>query len=463
MLDDRQLVAALLGSDRDTALSECIRRYGSMVKRTAWRITGDEHRAEDACQAVFMVLVRKAGSLVNVNLLGAWLYRVAVATAANTVKSQVRRQRREQESVMVAQAQSKPTTTLLKSVDQAVNRLPDKYRQVIVAHYFEGRTYAEVAAGLGLPEETVKKRGGRGVDRLRQLLARSAAPTLSVAALTSLLSAEATAASAAALATGQVAVIHAAATGTGAAVQVTALADLAIKAMFWAKMKVYALIMASVAVVAVPAYVALKPSGTYSTNFPLTENPISEGGAWVRGGVEGLDWNNPKTSSGHATASVAASRYNDCIAHPNRPSFHAAQYAQGTVYLANGYTGNGGKHAVELLLRFSISAHNARGYEVLWDTSGGIAVVRWNGPPGNFTSLWTGPAPKPVDGDVLRAEIAGRVISVYRNGSRLATIDVTSQGGTVWSSGQPGIGFWPVDGALPDSFGWKSFEAGSLK
>jgi len=211
--------------------------------------------------------------------------------------------------------------------------------------------------------------------------------------------------------------------------------------------------------------VALKPgaSGTYMTNFPLTENPISESGVWVRGGVEGLDWNNPKTAAGHATASVAASRYNDCIAHPNRPSFHADQYAQGTVYLANGYTGNGGKHAVELLLRFSISAHDARGYEVLWDTSGGIAVVRWNGPPGNFTSLWTGPAPKPVDGDVLRAEIAGRVISVYRNGSRLATIDVTSQGGTVWSSGQPGIGFWPVDGAIPENFGWKSFEAASLK
>src|SRR5262249_3588814 len=54
-MDDRQLVAALLGGNRDTALSECIRRYAPMVKRTAWRITGDEHRAEDVCQAVFMV------------------------------------------------------------------------------------------------------------------------------------------------------------------------------------------------------------------------------------------------------------------------------------------------------------------------------------------------------------------------------------------------------------------------
>jgi RNA polymerase sigma factor (sigma-70 family) len=459
MLDDRQLVTGLLGSERETALAECIRRYGLMVKRTAWRITGDEHLAEDVCQAVFLVLVRKAASLTGVNLLGAWLYRVAVMAARNVVKCQARRQRREQESVMVAHAPNKPTTVLLQALDEAVNRLSDADRQVIVAHYFQGQSYAEVGAKLGVSEETVQKRGARSVNRLRNYLVRGGAATLSVAALTSLLSAEA---SAAPLATAQVAVIQAAVIGSGATVQ--ALADLAIKAMFWAKLKLYALIMASVAVVAVPAYVALKPgASTYSTNFRLTENPISEGGIWVRGGVEGLDWNNPKTASGHATASVAASRYNDCIAHPNRPSFHADQYAQGTVYLANGYTGNGGKHGVELLLRFSISAHDAHGYEVLWGTSGGISVVRWNGPPGNFTSLWEGPAPKPADGDVLRAEIAGRTISVYRNGSRIATIDVTSQGGTVWSAGQPGIGFWPVDGAIPENFGWKSFEAGSLE
>jgi RNA polymerase sigma factor (sigma-70 family) len=461
MLDDRQLIAALLGPGRESALAECIARYGPMVKRAAWRITGDEHLAEDVCQAVFMVLVRKASSLTGVHLLGAWLYRVALLTARDVVKSQARRQRREQESVMVTQAQSKPTTTLLRSLDDAVNRLSESDRQVIVAHYFQGQSYAEVGTRLGLPEETVKKRGTRSVERLRKYLARTAGPTLSVAALTTLLSGEA---SAAPLATAQVAVIQAAATGAGTAAHATALADLAIKAMFWAKLKLYALIMASVSLVAVPAYVALKPNASsYSTNFRLTENPISEGGAWVRGGVEGLDWNNPKTASGHATGSVAASRYNDCIAYPKRPSFHADQYAQGTVYLANGYTGNGGKHAVELLLRFSISAHDAHGYEVLWGTSGGIAVVRWNGPPGNFSSLWEGPAPKPVDGDVLRAEIAGSVISVYRNGTRVATIDVTSQGGTVWSAGQPGIGFWPVDGAIPENFGWKGFEAGSLK
>jgi DNA-directed RNA polymerase specialized sigma24 family protein len=91
----------LLGSEREAALVESIRRYGLMVKRTAWRITGDEHSAEDDCQAVFMVLVRRAASLTGVTLLGAWLFQVAVMSARNVVKSQARRQRREQESVML--------------------------------------------------------------------------------------------------------------------------------------------------------------------------------------------------------------------------------------------------------------------------------------------------------------------------------------------------------------------------
>src|SRR5947208_3262501 len=56
-MDERQLLAALSGSNREVALGESIRRFGPMVKRTAWRITGDEHRADDVCQAVFLVLL----------------------------------------------------------------------------------------------------------------------------------------------------------------------------------------------------------------------------------------------------------------------------------------------------------------------------------------------------------------------------------------------------------------------
>src|SRR5262249_39313137 len=243
-------------ADPQSALIACIQQHGLMVKRTAWRITGNEHLAEDVCQVVFLVLVRKMKQLTRVQALGGWLHRVAVLAARDAIKAEARRKRREERVAMLYQASGQTAKELPTGLDEAIDRLPEKYRQVIVAHYLEGRKHVQIADDLGIPEETVKKRGSLGLQRLRQVLAPSTTG-LSVAALTSALSAEA---GAAPLAASQVAAIQAAATGTAATVQVTAMADLAVKAMLWAKMKLYALVMASVAVVAVPTYLALKPT-----------------------------------------------------------------------------------------------------------------------------------------------------------------------------------------------------------
>lgn len=211
-------------------------------------------------------------------------------------------------------------------------------------------------------------------------------------------------------------------------------------------------------------FTTVNPAGAcYATSFAAPGNPISEGGIWVTGFDTGLDWTNPKTISGNAVASIepTPTRFSDDIAHLNKSftDFADDQYAQGTVYLAPGYNGNnGGKHEVELLLRFQITPHGARGYEVLWGITGYIAVVRWNGPVGDYTPLYDpGSGPIPVDGDVLRAEIVGSTISVFIN-----DVFIASASNATWTEGQPGIGFWPVDGAIPENFGWKNFEAGNL-
>lgn len=205
---------------------------------------------------------------------------------------------------------------------------------------------------------------------------------------------------------------------------------------------------------------------SYATAFATDESPISEGGVWVRGKTDGVDWNDPKVSGGNACASVLSgnpNRYNDSIAHLSG-SFAADQFAEGVVYRAAGYDPSPSKHEVELLLRFQIAPNDARGYEIMWGVTGYLAVVRWNGPLGDYTPLYDpgdpgiGPA---VDGDVLRAEIHGGTITVHKNGALVATIDVTAAG-NVWSNGKPGIGFWPVDGATPESYGWKSYQAGSF-
>lgn len=203
---------------------------------------------------------------------------------------------------------------------------------------------------------------------------------------------------------------------------------------------------------------------SYTTSFSLSENPINEGGKWVNGKAVGADWNDVKTTPGKAFASIASglsgSRYNDSIAYLS-PSFMAVtpnQYAQATVFRVAGYSASA--HEVELLLRFKITRNNARGYEILWGATGYLAVVRWNGPLGNYTALYDGGLPgigPAVDGDVLRAEITGSVIKVYKNGSLVATVTDGS-----WTDGQPGMGFWPVDGATPQNFGWKTYAAGNF-
>jgi len=207
------------------------------------------------------------------------------------------------------------------------------------------------------------------------------------------------------------------------------------------------------AIVPAPA----RSAAGYSTSFSSTENPISEGGKWINGKVAGLDWNNAQSVPGKAHAAAFATGYNDPIAILST-TFAADQYAQGTVYRAPGYS-PGASHEIELLLRFEIAAHNARGYEVLWAHDGGIAIVRWNGPLGNYTPLREGPnIGRAVDGDVLRAEIIGGAVRVYKNGSLVAT----GPADATWSTGQPGMGFWPKPGSTPENYGWKNFQAGNL-
>jgi hypothetical protein len=199
-------------------------------------------------------------------------------------------------------------------------------------------------------------------------------------------------------------------------------------------------------------------SSSYSTNFNLTENPISEGGKWVNGKAVGLDWNNAQSVPGAAYGADYATGYNDPIAVLNT-SFTPNQFAQGTVRRVAGYS-PGVSHEVELLLRFQVTAGNARGYEVLYSHDGWLVIVRWNGPLGNYAEVASSGRPvsgNAADGDVIRAEITGGVIKVYKNGSLVLT-----GSDTTWTNGQPGMGFWPKPGATIQSYGWRSYMAGSL-
>ncbi len=208
----------------------------------------------------------------------------------------------------------------------------------------------------------------------------------------------------------------------------------------------------------------------YSTNFPASENPISESGKWINGKAVGLNWHDVQTIPGRAYAAslsdAEGSRYADSIAciNPAFMTFAPNQYARGVVYRAANYNANG-KHEIELHLRWQTVARNARGYEVMWGITGYLAIVRWNGSLGDYTTMYDSGDPgigAPRDGDVLMVQIAGSTLRVYKNGSLVNTTNVTAIGSPVYSAGQPGMGFWPVENAVKESFGWKSFEAGDL-
>lgn len=214
--------------------------------------------------------------------------------------------------------------------------------------------------------------------------------------------------------------------------------------------------------------------GDFSTTFSATENPISEGGIWLNGQTDGGDWHDCLTTSGRCVGAADnfASRYADDIAclKTSYRAFNAAQWAQATLYLSGGYTGGGGSHECELLLRWALSSGVARGYEAaigIRPTGTYAFIVRWNGSLGDYTALWdpggslgsyTNTPTAMADGDVMRAEIsAGGVISLRQNGILLGSVTDST-----WTGGQPGMGFWPVDGATAGSMGWSDFSAGDL-
>ena len=202
----------------------------------------------------------------------------------------------------------------------------------------------------------------------------------------------------------------------------------------------------------------------YATEFPLTENPISEGGAWVNGLATGLDWQNMQTGSGNAYATATnPSAFDDNCAHLT--GFSANHSIEGVVHKAGGYA-PADVHEIELLVRCTITAQSAKAYEVLMDTAGNFQYVRWNGPVNDATfDLFTdgsGTGPGTVaNGDIIRAEMVGDWLTLFKNGSQVFTArDVTAGKLT---TGNPGIGsFMRGNGNVLASFGWQSIVAGNL-
>jgi RNA polymerase sigma factor (sigma-70 family) len=170
-LTDGQLLEDYLRRGNDAALAALVRRHGPMVWGVCRRVLANYHDAEDAFQATFLVLARKAAAIASRELLANWLYGVASQTAQNARAAAAKRRARERQVAAMpepAVAEQDLWRELQPLLDEALSRLPDKYRVAVVLCDLQGKTRREVARQLGVPEGTVAGR----LARARVLLAR---------------------------------------------------------------------------------------------------------------------------------------------------------------------------------------------------------------------------------------------------------------------------------------------------
>lgn len=211
-------------------------------------------------------------------------------------------------------------------------------------------------------------------------------------------------------------------------------------------------------------------SGTsYSTNFPLTEGTISEGGIWL---APPTGWTSVTTTPGDAFGTQTAHTpppFDDSVAiiNPARYSFGANQSVQCVMHAAGTIPGTRAQE-VEIELRATQGSNTLSLYEVDIKITGAINLVRWNGALNDFTFIDQNVNTNVTiaDGAVWYADIVGPVVTVKCNGATVLTRDVqawaVANGGSYFATGQPGIGMWGTNGDVAADFGWSSATLKSL-
>jgi RNA polymerase sigma factor (sigma-70 family) len=276
-LTDGQLLTDYISRRDEAALAALVHRHGPMVWGVCRRVLHDYHDAEDAFQATFLVLVRRAASVASRELLANWLYGVAHQTALKvraTVAKRKERERQVTEMPEPAVAESDLWRDLQPLLDDELSRLPDKYRSVIVLCELEGKTRKEAARQLGCPEGTV----GGWLARARVMLAKRLTKrgvALSGGVFAAVLSQKAGAGVPPSLVSSTIKAANLLAAGqaatTGAiSVKVAALTEGVLKSMLLTKLKVAA------AVVLVAAVTLAVAGGSLSQPTLVAQEPASQ-------------------------------------------------------------------------------------------------------------------------------------------------------------------------------------------
>lgn len=187
---DRTLLDRFLSEGDDAAFESLVARHGPMVLGICRRVLVSPHDVDDAFQATFLVLVRRAGQLRDADRLGPWLYGVALRVATKARAQAARRRERHHEEVVEACAHDGPSSgewlDVRSILDAELGQLPAKFRDVLVLCLLEGTTAEEASRQLDCPLGTVKSRLARGREALRtRLINRGVAPAVALTAVSS--------------------------------------------------------------------------------------------------------------------------------------------------------------------------------------------------------------------------------------------------------------------------------------
>jgi RND family efflux transporter MFP subunit len=182
---DADLLARFVGGRDEAAFELLLRRYGPMVLGVCRRVLADRNDADDAFQATFLVLARKAGAIGRAGVVAAWLHRVAHRAALRVRADRARRGAREQPGADELPGPTPPDpgwAELGRVLDEEVGRLPARHRAAFILCCLEGKTGEEAARLLGCPAGTVSSRLTRARERLRDRLTRRGFAPAAVAA-----------------------------------------------------------------------------------------------------------------------------------------------------------------------------------------------------------------------------------------------------------------------------------------